>query len=316
MEENLSKIGQLKGKIFENLSWEFIRKVRKPIDLTKFDEVRWFLGAYSTLFPRFTIKGGRLFEKEKKILRELLFSSIKELKEFSPRDYDKWFYTLIEKIIKKVPKLTFGHAQKLINILMKYHFVYFNTTRDGEWIKKNSWLANYFDYFHAPIDSKVLKNLRQKYSFALPFYKRRWTLWDKEDESLYREIQALIRKVVEGSGGKYFNALHLEMEELWKDWREDKEAKDTLKNFIEEIIDEVNKEFPGEFSLNETVNYFSIQRTGYKKYKNVVCFAKHERVLSINKYANISKTLFQLPPFSKLKRVAFPPQDLQLRREN
>ena len=87
----------------------------------------------------------------------------------------------------------------------------------------------------------------------------------------------------------------------------------SIKNFVEEIVDRINKQGVGAFKLNETKGYFSIARVGWGRYKNVVCFAKNEHVLSISKYANIEKSLFDKPPYNKLKKRPCPPPDLQLR---
>lgn len=86
--------------------------------------------------------------------------------------------------------------------------------------------------------------------------------------------------------------------------------------FLREIVDKINKQGYGVFEVNETSGYFAIQRAGVKRYKNVVCFVKNEHVLSINKYANLPKSLFDNPPYNKLMKRDFPPQGLQLRKEN
>jgi len=93
-------------------------------------------------------------------------------------------------------------------------------------------------------------------------------------------------------------------------------GENSIENFVEEIINEISKQGYGAFELNETTRYFSIQRAGTKKYKNVVCFVKSEHVLSISKYANIENSLFDNPPYNKLKKRPYPPQGLQLRKES
>jgi hypothetical protein len=130
----------------------------------------------------------------------------------------------------------------------------------------------------------------------------------------------------------YNNRLYFEMKELWKNPSEEitqqkgyygkgkmtekAHGEDSTKNFVEEIVNEINKQGFGAFELNETSGYFSIARAGVKKYKNVVCFVKNEHVLSISKYANIEKSLFGKPSYNKLKKRPYPPQGLQLRPEN
>lgn len=116
----------------------FITKVRI---VNPFNENRWFNGAYSTLNARFTINGGGLSNEDKKTLQSLLFSSIENLQSNSKGDYDKWFYELAKRLTDDYSLLSFGHAQELINILMKYHFVYFYSNFDQKWNKQHLWLV-------------------------------------------------------------------------------------------------------------------------------------------------------------------------------
>lgn len=202
-----------KDEDFKTESLAFIKKVRT---IEYYDEERWFSSAYSTLNARFTVEGGDLSGEVQKTLKSLVFSSIENLKSFSVGDYDKWFYELARRITDRVPKLSFGHAQKLINILMKYHFVYFYSDFDENWKKKYLWLAPYFSHFHAPIDRKVLKNLTEKYSMEIPPDKFSWTKWQWKEKVLYAEIQDFVQKIVEKAEMYHNNRLYFEMKELWK----------------------------------------------------------------------------------------------------
>jgi hypothetical protein len=119
-----------KDSNFQTESLAFIAKVRI---VNYYNENRWFNGTYSTLNARFTVNGGGLSKKDKKTLRSLLFFSIENLRSYSysAGDYDKWFFELAKRITDNYSELSFGHAQKLINILMKYHFVYFYSDYRG-----------------------------------------------------------------------------------------------------------------------------------------------------------------------------------------
>jgi hypothetical protein len=315
-----------RDEAFKAESLTFIEKVK---NLKYYDEERWFSSAYSTLNARFTVEGGGLSKEENKILRSLLFSSIENLKSFSMDNYDKWFYELAARITERVSKLSFGHAQKLINIIMKYHFVYFYSDFDEDWKKSHLQLAPFFSHFHAPVDRKVLKNLTEKYSVKISPDKFSWTKWQWDDKTLYDGIQNSIQKMAKKAEINYDSRLFFEMKELWKDppgatkrqkgdnaeeeIMSKEIGKGILKNFLEEAVNEINKHGSGAFELNETGGYFSIQRAGVKRYKNIVCFVKNEQVLSISKYANIEESLFANPPFNKLKRRIDPPPALQLR---
>jgi len=88
------------------------------------------------------------------------------------------------------------------------------------------------------------------------------------------------------------------------------------KEFLSEIVNEINKQVYNEFRLNETSGYFSILNRTVKKCKNIVCFVKDEDVISISLYANIERSILDNPPYNKLKKRDTPPKGLQLRKPN
>lgn len=230
-----------------------------------------------------------------------------------------------QKITDQARKLSFGHAQKLINILMKYHFVYFYSDLHEDWKKSHAWLEPCFSYFHAPIDRIVLKSLTEKYSFKVPPDQFSWTKWQWTEKVLYAELQKSLQKLVtDRAEMSHNNRLYFEMKELWKSAEgktqnkvlvnkvKRSQGKDGIKNFVEEIVNKINKQGCGVFELNETTGYFSIARVGVRRYKNVVCFVKDEYGASISKYANIEESFFDNPPYNKLKRRHTPPPWLHL----
>ena len=91
---------------------------------------------------------------------------------------------------------------------------------------------------------------------------------------------------------------------------------DDLRDFLREVVYKINRQSCVAFELNETSSYYSIQVTEKKKSKNAVCFVKDEPVLSINVYANIKSSLFEIPPFNKLTKRSTAPRGLQLRKES
>lgn len=312
---------------FRVASLAFIKKVGA---VRVFDEEKWFSSAYSTLNARFTVKGKGLPKKDKEVLRSILFSSIDALESLSVDDYDAWFFDVAKKNTDS-SCLSFGHAQKLINILMKYYFVYFCSDLDSEWKSAYLWLASFFGCLHAPIDRKVLKTLAERYCVDISPEKFSWTKWQWKEKCLYEELQQSIQKLAEQSSVYYGNRLYFEMRELWKadeklidkkgDCKSSKILRRTESNnglfvFLEDVVREINKQGIGCFEVNETYGYFSIQRAGRARYKNVVCFVKNEPVFSISKYANIKRALFDKMPYSKLKLRAVPPLGLQLRKES
>jgi hypothetical protein len=198
-----------KNEDFEAESFNFLSKVSI---LEDYDQKKWFNAAYSTLNSKFTIKGIDLSKEEKAKLSSLVFSSIDHLRYVS--DYDQWFYKLAKEIIDSFQKLSFGLAQKLISILMKYHFVYFNTCSNLDWNKEFIWLLPYFNFFHAPIDSKILSTLREIYHVDVPLSKLSWAMWTWKDRSLYEDIQDAIQRISEENESYHNNRLYFEMKEI------------------------------------------------------------------------------------------------------
>ena len=107
-----------------------------------------------------------------------------------------------------------------------------------------------------------------------------WTKWQRKEKVLYEKIQNFVQKIVEKAEIYNNNRLYFEMRDLWKNPSEEiqqksdygKKAKmerayfeDSIKNFLKEIVNEINKQSYGAFELNEgPVDYFSIQRAELK----------------------------------------------------
>jgi hypothetical protein len=182
------------------------------------------------------------------------------------------------------------------------------------------------------VDRIVLKSLVEKYSIEIPTNKFSWTKWQWKEKLLYEEVQSFVQKMVEKNEKYCCNRLYFEMKELWKaqsgeitqqkrDYGKVVKMKrvsgeDKLKNFLEQVIIEINKQDYRTFELNDTTGYFSIVLSGVTRNKNVVCFVKDENVISINKNANIMNSLFDKPPFSNLKKRSARPSGLQLRYDD
>lgn len=208
-----------KNQDFQEESFNFASKVPS---LEYYDPQSWFNAAFSSLNSNCTDKGPHLSKEEKARLSILLFSSIDHLRYLS--DYDHWFYKLAKRITDGFDELSFGHAQKLINILMKYHFVYFNTGSNLDWNKEFIWLLPFFNFFHTPIDRQVLLNLREICPFDVPLSKLSWNKWTWGDRSLYEDIQDTIQRISEENESYHNNRLYFEMKELCKHIPETKES--------------------------------------------------------------------------------------------
>lgn len=151
------------GEDHEHLCRDFIDgiSVRSGINLHPFDPGVWVRGAESTMLqsnmksrhqrldPNDLIKAG---DKVWEVFRTV-----------SPEDYDCTFFRLAFDLrIKHLPFMTFGRAQKFINILSKYAYCYYWSGIDPAWNAINGWVKDLSSCFHIPVDAIVLHNLRQE----------------------------------------------------------------------------------------------------------------------------------------------------------
>jgi hypothetical protein len=138
------------------------------------------------------------------------FSPAKNLK--SKPEYNKWFNRRISRLVKL--KLSFGHAQKFVNILMK------------DWCAANKIAGKNYNYkfFHAPIDNIVAKSVSRyigpekvdlkKLTNTTSFYKRL-------DKKAYCQIQEgldLLGKRLKQSLSLNFKPTPLDVEQLIWGW--------------------------------------------------------------------------------------------------
>lgn len=106
-----------------------------------------------------TVRGEKedLFTR-RKVVTEILYKRIQELVN-DEKDFDKWHRNVSKEIKTKYPDFTFGQIQKWINMTIKYLFVLRQLDITG--------ISDYFNednakYFHAPLDSYVLKAIHTK----------------------------------------------------------------------------------------------------------------------------------------------------------
>lgn len=104
----------------------------------------------------------------------------------SQDEFDSWHRNVSDEI-KKIyldegVKLTYGHAQKWINMTIKYFYMFEANTFDGV-----------FGFLHIPLDNYVFDIARDSLGITRP--KVAWSSWDNYDEQ-YLEYQSLIRKKI------------------------------------------------------------------------------------------------------------------------
>jgi hypothetical protein len=87
----------------------------------------------------------------------------KMLSRVKPEDFDCAFFKLAFAIRQAhLPFMTFGRAQKFINMLCKYTYCYYWSAVDPAWNAANTWVRDLSPCFHIPVDAIVLHNLRKE----------------------------------------------------------------------------------------------------------------------------------------------------------
>lgn len=129
------------------------RKQPQTVNLNPFDETQWFAGAYRTL--QRGVPAGNFSEVEKLACSKRIFGQLPLL---VPATFDVGMQALITEVATTYP-VTMGQAQKLVNILLKYHACLYYSQLDRRWNAANPWVPAIHDRQHVPIDSIVLLGL-------------------------------------------------------------------------------------------------------------------------------------------------------------
>ena len=119
----------------------------------------------------------------KKSVDELLGSNCKDQNSF-----DRWHETTTTTIRsyyrKEKVKFTYGHAQKWLNMTLKYLY-----------ILNGCDFKNLIDFFHAPVDNYILDAANASLGVERPC-KDAWSRWD--DYTLYLNYQNQLREKLRG----------------------------------------------------------------------------------------------------------------------
>ncbi|MEN6411916.1 MAG: hypothetical protein ABFC84_04000 [Veillonellales bacterium] len=207
--------------MIKELSLRFCKEVEP---LHPFNKKKWFQGAYQTM--QRTKKGGVAAEIRENIMN-YIFLNIANLRVIEPSqaNFDEWFYECIY-YISNIGNLTFGQGQKIVNILLKYHYCYYNAELNQKWNIEYDYLKSFFRYFHAPVDGIILKNLKRRFNdnrinfikisqtpkFVIGSEEFPWSKLDNID--YYRKIQDYIGELTRFHS-LVDNKLAFEMVELW-----------------------------------------------------------------------------------------------------
>lgn len=140
-----------------------------------------------------TIRFNGINDEIRKSLRidviDLIRNAICELKHYkniSQQVFDAWHYDLSKKIKEKYLErsisLTFGQAQKWINMTLKYLHVL-----------DNRYLGDIFQYCHVPLDNYVLDISERMFGINKPQVP--WSKWDDYNKQ-YLKYQMSLREAI------------------------------------------------------------------------------------------------------------------------
>jgi hypothetical protein len=218
------------------------REYPQTVALNPFDQAHWFAGAYRTI--QRGVPEGTFAEAAKIGCSNLIFGRLPFL---APVTFDVGMETLIAEVAATYP-LTIGQAQKLVNILLKYHACLFFSQLDPGWNLAHPWVAAIHERQHVPIDSIVLVGLcrldpegcaqfvtaSSRFAYSRASMRFVWThcayIYDPPSEdgkgpkapwsglagyAAYFRLQALIRELAAAKG---VSPLLFEMRFLWALW--------------------------------------------------------------------------------------------------
>lgn len=143
-------------------------------------------------------------EEEKKKLREhatdYLKNRCKALSCSSHVEFDDWHDETCNKLIKiyenckdKMGKQSFcyGHAQKWLNMLFKYLYVYEFVGEFKDYFVSRSNLP---EWLHIPLDNKIIEKAEEDFELQKPSCS-----WSRMDEKTYKEYQKCLKDKVKSN---------------------------------------------------------------------------------------------------------------------
>ena len=143
-------------------------------------------------------------EEEKKELRKRATNYLKDrckaLSCSSQAEFDKWHYETCKHLIEiykdckdckdKMGKKSFcyGHAQKWLNMLFKYLYVYEFVDEFKNYFVSRSDLP---ELLHIPLDNKIIEKAEEDFDLQKPSCS-----WSRMDEEQYQQYQANLKEKV------------------------------------------------------------------------------------------------------------------------
>lgn len=170
-------------------------QVNKYADRFLMAEVKNFEGAAHKAYADMARRTLRIKENSKerialkKSATEILRQAVEDLKNDSS-DFPKWHEKSCNALIACYGgQLSYGQAQKWLNMLLKYLYVYDVKGYETLFSSREGIAA-----LDMPVDSKVIDALRRKYTVKPPT--AGWSVWDR---NTYRAYQAAARNALQSA---------------------------------------------------------------------------------------------------------------------
>lgn len=184
--------GRRKRKMPENKT---TLQVNKYADLFLMAEVKNFEGAAHKAYADMARRTLRIKENSKerialkKSATEILRQAVEDLKNDSS-DFPKWHEKSCNALIACYGgQISYGQAQKWLNMLLKYLYVYDVNGYETLFSSREGIAA-----LDMPVDSKVIEALHRKYNVKRPT--AGWSVWDR---NTYRAYQAAARNALQSA---------------------------------------------------------------------------------------------------------------------
>ena len=191
--------GRRKRKMPENKT---TLQVNKYADRFLMAEVKNFEGAAHKAYADMARRTLRIKENSKerialkKIATKILRQAVENLKNDSS-DFPKWHEKSCNALIACYGgQISYGQAQKWLNMLLKYLYVYDVNGYETLFSSREGIAA-----LDMPVDSKVIEALHRKYNVKRPT--AGWSVWDR---NTYRAYQAAARSALQKNASDIENS--------------------------------------------------------------------------------------------------------------
>lgn len=136
---------------------------------------------------RFGAKGGEAYRKHVDSVLESRVHDILNRENLTQSDYDEWHYSVCIELVKyyalNTVTFTVGHAQKWLNMMLKYLY-----------IRGGANIESVLPYLHVPLDLYIFRAAERELLISRPC-----SAWSKLDNyEKYIDYQRNVRKKVEG----------------------------------------------------------------------------------------------------------------------